>query len=92
MSSILDKVKRKNRETKKVTDSELEKIRDLANQQNSIRFRIGDLEIEKLRVIQSLERVNILLTEERNRLAAKYGEGIDINLETGSLIKPNGKD
>jgi len=72
----------------KVTQEELQQIKDIKAQFNNITFALGENRIRKEMLLNSYKN---LVTQEQdllNRLSIKYGDG-SINVETGEITTVN---
>jgi hypothetical protein len=71
-------------EVKKLTNEELQTIRDIKQEYNNLALSLGELVIQKSRLLESQK----LLSEKEDILAKqlteKYGQGT-INIDTGEI-------
>lgn len=71
-------------EVKKLSEEDLQAVRSIKREYDNIAFALGDMVIQKSRLLEQQK----LLSEKENDLAkvlnAKYGGG-NINLETGEI-------
>ena len=71
-------------EIKKLTDEELQSLRNIKAEYDNLALVLGDLEIQKLR---TFEAQKVVFEKEENlakALTEKYGKGV-INIETGEI-------
>lgn len=71
-------------DVKRLSEEDLQAVRDIKREYDNIAFALGDMVIQKARLLDQQKQ----LTEKENDLAkvlnAKYGPG-NINLETGEI-------
>lgn len=71
-------------EIKKLSEEDLQSVRSIKREYDSIAFALGDMVIQKSRLLEQQR----LLSEKENELAKvlndKYGAG-NINIETGEI-------
>ena len=69
---------------KKLTEEELQAVRDIKQEYGDLAMSLGELELQKMRLID----IQRIIAEKENKLASqlteKYGPG-SINLETGEI-------
>lgn len=70
----------------KLTPEELQQLKDLQSQYNSLVFEVGELELRKRSILKEYDSVMEAQAKLANALNAKYGIGV-IDVETGE-IKP----
>ena len=70
--------------TVKLSQEELQQIKDNQDRITQLTYSIGNVELQKLRLVSELERVQTLQNNLGTVLFEKYGEG-NISLETGEL-------
>lgn len=70
----------------KLTPEELQQLKDLQSQYNSLVFEVGELELRKRSILKEYDTVMEAQAKLANALNAKYGIGV-IDVETGE-IKP----
>jgi hypothetical protein len=77
----------------KLTEQELQQIKELQQQQETlianfgqIEYQIQVLELQKEKFVEQLEQIRIKETEVAKELSQKYGNG-SIDLEKGIFIK-----
>ena len=70
--------------TVKLSQEELQQIKDNQDRITQLTYSIGNVELQKLRLVSELERVQTLQNNLGTELSEKYGEG-NINFETGEL-------
>ena len=75
---------------KKIEEQDLKQLKNLQQQNSKIIIELGEIEYNKLLLQKKsdylLSQINDLLDEEntlKEYLVSKYGDKIDINLETG---------
>lgn len=79
-------------ETKTLTPEELQIIKDLNNERNTLinqfgalEFEIQSLELQKEKLIEILQKLSEASEEIGVKLQNKYGEG-NVNIDTGEFI------
>lgn len=79
-------------ETKTLTPEELQTIKNLNDERNSLINRFGileyeiqSLELQKEQLIEALQKLSLSSEKIGIELQAKYGEG-NVNLDTGEFI------
>tara|TARA_S200002703_G_scaffold37936_3_gene33230 strand:- start:17874 stop:18131 length:258 start_codon:yes stop_codon:yes gene_type:complete len=70
----------------KITDEQLETIKEHQNKTNSILNQVGYLESQKHGLLHELAGVNQDIEEFKNSLEKEYG-AINIDIETGTYTK-----
>jgi hypothetical protein len=70
----------------KITDKQLETIKEHQNKTNSILNQVGYLESQKHGLLHELAGVNQDIEEFKNSLEKEYG-AINIDIETGTYTK-----
>lgn len=68
----------------KLSQEELQQIKDNQDRITQLTYSIGNVELQKLRLVSELEKVQTLQNNLGTELSEKYGEG-NINFETGEL-------
>tara|TARA_R110001592_G_scaffold91545_2_gene267856 strand:+ start:1370 stop:1615 length:246 start_codon:yes stop_codon:yes gene_type:complete len=69
----------------KITDTELTKLQELNTESNKIKSIIGDLELQKIQIIEEHNELLRELKVHEKDLVKKYGEKIKIDLTTGNI-------
>jgi hypothetical protein len=79
-------------EVKKLTEEEVQQIKEIKQEYTSLALSLGELELqksnidkEKVRLLNYQEQLSIKETELAQKLTEKYGNG-SINIETGEII------
>jgi len=75
----------------KITDEQLETIKQHQNKTNSILNQVGYLESQKHGLLHELASVNQDIEEFKNSLEKEYG-AINIDIETGTYTKIEEKE
>jgi len=75
----------------KITDEQLETIKEHQNKTNSILNQVGYLESQKHGLLHELAGVNQDIEEFKNSLEKEYG-AINIDIETGTYTKIEEKE
>ncbi len=73
------------KEAKFVTEEELEKLRNYNRVINTIKNRIGDLELEKQKLINDVGQIRNEFTGFEQGMIEKYGIDCNINIQTGEV-------
>jgi hypothetical protein len=68
-------------------NDELSKLQELNNKFNSLKMKLGDLELSKQAVIDDINSVKIEFSKNEFALVSKYGKDAVINLQTGEVTK-----
>ena len=71
-------------EVKKLTSEELQTVKDIKQEYNTLVFELGELEIKKLQLIETQKVLSNKEAKVANDLTEKYGPGT-INIETGEI-------
>jgi len=71
-------------EAKKLTTEELDEVKKIRSSYNDLAISLGELEIEKARLLEFRETLSDRELAIAKTLQDKYGEG-SINLETGEV-------
>jgi hypothetical protein len=71
----------------KLTSEELEFIKNGTAQYNSIKSKIGDLEIQKIKLINEADAIVKAFLFNEKTLIEKYGENAIINMESGEVTQ-----
>lgn len=69
----------------KLTEEELAKLRTFESDKSSIKLKIGAYEVEKAKLIRDIHAINDLYEVLEKELKAKYGENINVSLDTGEV-------
>lgn len=69
----------------KLTSEELDFIKNGTAQYNAVKSRIGDLEIQKAKLINEADAIVKAFLINEKTLIEKYGESAVINLESGEV-------
>ncbi len=69
---------------KKLTAEELQVIKDLKGEYNNLAFNLGDLELQKLILLEAQKELVNKEKQIAKQLQEKYGQGT-IDLETGEI-------
>lgn len=70
---------------RKVTDEELKRLRENANNMNQARLAFGNLELERFRLQKNFEMLQLDVSALENELINKYGRDAVININTGEI-------
>lgn len=68
-----------------VTQEELTKIQELNSEFNKAKMAIGDVELQKLQIINHIEGLKIQFLAHEKELIEKYGADAVINIQTGEV-------
>jgi hypothetical protein len=71
----------------KLTKEELQSINDLNKEFTQMKVQLGEIEIQKANMIQSVNVLRGKFAQEEQKLIKKYGEDSVINLQTGEVSK-----
>ena len=71
-------------EVKKLTSEELQTVKDIKQEYNTLVFELGELEIKKLQLIETQKVLSNKEAKVANDLTEKYVPGT-INIETGEI-------
>ena len=71
----------------KLTSEELEFIKNGTAQYNSIKSKIGDLEIQKIKLINEADAIVKAFLFNEKTLIEKYGDNAIINMESGEVTQ-----
>lgn len=74
-------------ETIKLSEKELQSLKDLQNEGNQLVFALGQIDAQKVPIYKKIEEVQEKQNKVGKELFKKYGDG-EIKLETGEFIKP----
>ena len=85
------KIEKRLSKPEKVTNEELSKIQGLVSDMNKGQFNLGNLELQKHRILHAIVVVQEQFASFREELKKEYGSD-DINIETGVInYKENGE-
>jgi len=68
-----------------VTQEELTKIQELNSEFNKAKMAIGDVELQKLQILNHIEGLKIQFSAHEKELIEKYGKDAVINIQTGEV-------
>ena len=74
---------------RKVTDEELKRLRENANNMNQARLAFGNLEMKRFRLQKNFEMLQFEVSALENELINKYGRDAVININTGEIKNNN---
>jgi hypothetical protein len=74
----------------KLTSEELDFIKNGTAQYNAVKSKIGDLEIQKVKLINEADAIVKAFLVNEKALIEKYGEQAVINLESGEVTQKEG--
>jgi len=77
--------------TEKLTAEELEGLKNVITQLNSVQSQIGGLELQKHELLHTFAQMKTKLDEQQKELQAKYGDKV-IDINTGELREPAKED
>ena len=85
------KIEKRLSKPEKVTKEELNKIQTLVGDMNKGQFNLGNLELQKHRILHAIGIIQDQFAKLREELKKEYGSD-DINIETGIInYNENGK-
>ena len=70
-----------------VTKEELEKIQSMTSDFNKAKVALGDLELQKHNILQTIDAMRAEFAINEKALIDKYGVDAVINIQTGSITK-----
>jgi len=70
-----------------LTPEELSKIQEMNNEFTKAKIAIGDLEMQKLNVLKSIDSLRADFSKHELELISKYGQDSVINIQTGEVTK-----
>lgn len=76
---------------KNLRKEELEEIVALRSKATEVAKAIGYVELNKAQFVVQLDEVNGKMQKWEKAMEKKYGEGIQISLETGAITRPEKK-
>jgi hypothetical protein len=71
----------------KVTQEELKKIQSMNADFNKAKMALGDIELQKQGIIESINMMRAEFSEHEKMLIEKYGKDAVINVQTGEVTK-----
>lgn len=74
----------------KLTSEELDFIKNGTAQYNAVKSKIGDLEIQKVKLINEADAIFQSFLFNEKTLIEKYGENAVINLDSGEVTQKEG--
>ena len=78
------KIEKRLSKPEKVTNEELNKIQTLVGDMNKGQFNLGNLELQKHRILHAISLIQDQFGKVREELKKEYGSD-DINIETGVI-------
>jgi len=73
----------------KLSKEELETLQGLQREFADAKLTLGELEVQKMQVLQKVDLLKKAFAEQEKQLVEKYGEKAVINIKTGEI---NGED
>jgi conjugal transfer/entry exclusion protein len=70
----------------KLSENELQKLKELQTKGNELIFSLGQIEAQKASIFSQLQEVQVENNKIGKELSEKYGDG-NIDLETGEFTK-----
>ena len=70
--------------SKKLTEEELQQVKDIKQQYASLALALGEIELQKFQLLNAQSQLYEKETKIAKQLTEKYGEG-NINIETGEI-------
>ena len=74
----------------KLTSEELDFIKNGTAQYNAVKSKIGDLEIQKAKLINEADAIVKAFLMNEKMLIEKYGENAVINMDSGEVTQKQG--
>lgn len=71
----------------KVTQEELKKIQSMNADFNKAKMALGDIELQKQGILDSINMMRAEFSEHEKMLIEKYGKDAVINVQTGEVTK-----
>jgi hypothetical protein len=71
-------------EVKKLTAEELQAVKDVKKEYNDLALSLGELELQKIRLLELQKFIADKEGKLANQLTEKYGQG-SINIDTGEI-------
>lgn len=68
-----------------LTTEELEKLKSIIAEDNKIKAQIGAIELQKQGLFAAAAELNKTYAEHEKELVEKYGQNLNINIETGEI-------
>lgn len=81
----MTQVKELKKQTQKLEENELTKVRSLNEEFNTLKVSLADVELQKLLVIEKIQGIKEQFSMLEQALIQKYGANSVINLETGEV-------
>lgn len=81
----MTQVKELKKQTQKLEENELTKVRSLNEEFNTLKVSLADVELQKLLVIEKIQGIKEQFSMLEQTLIQKYGANSVINLETGEV-------
>ena len=72
----------------KLTEQELNNVRELVNQFNALKIQLGDAYIAQQMIMKKIEEVKVSYSAMEEELVSVYGQDATINIETGEVVIP----
>jgi hypothetical protein len=76
-----------NQEIIKLSNEELDFIKNGTSQYNAIKAKIGDLEIQKAKLLNEADSIVKAFLVNEKMLIERYGENAVINMDTGEVTQ-----
>jgi hypothetical protein len=76
-----------NQEVIKLSNEELDFIKNGTSQYNAIKAKIGDLEIQKAKLLNEADSIVKAFLVNEKMLIERYGENAVINMDTGEVTQ-----
>lgn len=68
-----------------LTTEELDKLKSIIAEDGKIKAQIGALELQKQTLFAAAVELNKVYAEQEKELIEKYGQNLNINIETGEI-------
>lgn len=68
-----------------LTTEELDKLKSIIAEDGKIKAQIGALELQKQTLFAAAAELNKVYAEQEKELIEKYGQNLNINIETGEI-------
>lgn len=68
-----------------LTAEELDKLKSIIAEDGKIKAQIGALELQKQTLFAAAAELNKVYAEQEKELIEKYGQNLNINIETGEI-------
>lgn len=72
---------------KKLTDNELEVLRDLQQEFNQVKLDLGNTVLQQNTLMKNVDELREKFANKEKELMDKYGKDVTINLETGEVTE-----